>query len=284
MVHSRDVKMNAKKPLLVTTDGSAHSHRVLPHAALLASALGSRLTLLSVLDRSQVDGRTEAELRATLARLGIDGDVRAERQDDGESTAVTILRVARQMDAACLALDSRGYGAIRHVLHGSVALDLLQNAGLPLLVSGPNLEHEAPGAQPYRIVAANDGSPASEAVLRALSPLLEPGRFAVTLLRVHEHEPGGRDDAAAMQACRDDLTRARGLLPGDVDVETLVREIPRGAGIDTAIIEKALELNAHAIALSTHGLSASRHVLMGSVATTMLGRSPLPLILARSDV
>ena len=276
--------MNANKTVLVTTDGSTHSHRVLPHAALLAAALGSRLTLLSVLDRSQVDGRTEAELRATLARVGIDGDTRAERQDDGESTATTILRVARQLDAACLALDSRGYGAIRHVLHGSVALDLLQNAGLPLLVSGPNLEHEAPDAEPYRIVAANDGSPASEAVLRALAPLLEAGRFVVTLVRVHEHEPGGRDDAAAMETCREELTRARGLLPGGLKVETLVREIPRGGGVDTAIIEKALELNAHAIALSTHGISASHHVLMGSVATIMLGRSPLPLLLARSEV
>jgi nucleotide-binding universal stress UspA family protein len=276
--------MNAKKPVLVTTDGSAHSHRVLPHAALLAAALGSRLGLLSVLERSQTDGRAVDELRATLERLGLDGDVLAEARQEGEGTAATILRVALRMDAACLALDSRGYGAVRHVLHGSVALDLLQGAGLPLLVSGPNLEHEAPDAEPYRIVAANDGSPASEAVLRALSPLLEPGRFVVTLLRVHEHEPGGRDDVAALAACHQELTRARGLLPAAVDVETLVREIPLGAGVDTAIIEKALELKAHAIALSTHGLSASRHVLMGSVAITMLGRSPLPLLLARSDV
>jgi hypothetical protein len=36
--------------------------------------------------------------------------------------------------------------------------------------------------------------------------------------------------------------------------------------------------------MSTHGMSARKHVMMGSVATTMLGRSPLPLSLARSEV
>ena len=276
--------MNAKRPVLVTTDGSSHSHRVLPHAALLAGALDTRVTLLHVLEKSEARGGAEAELRATLVRLGIDGDVRAEAPQNRERPAAAILRMSKQMDAACLAMDSRGHGAIRHALHGSVALDVFKSAGLPLLVSGPNLEPAVRRAEPYRIVLANDGSPASEAVLRALSPLIESGSFEVTLLRVHEHEPGGKDDAAAMEVCRQELTRARGLLPSDASVETLVREIPRGAGVDTAIIEKALELNAHAIALSTHGQSAMRHVVMGSMATTMLGRSPLPLILARSDV
>src|SRR3989304_5385169 len=170
MVHSRGTSMNAKRPVLVTTDGSSHSHRVLPHAALLAGALDTRGTLLHVLEESG-------------ARGGAGGGV-----------------------------------------------------------GGPR------------------------------------GR------RGPEHEPGGKDDAAAMEACRQELTRARGLLPLDASVETVIGEIPRGAGVDTAIIEKALELNAHAIALSTHGQSAMRHVVMGSMATTMLGRSPLPLILARSDV
>src|SRR3990170_451905 len=203
MVHSRGISMNAKRPVLVTTDGSSHSHRVLPHAALLAGALDTRVTLLHVLEKSEARGGAEAELRATLVRLGIDGDVRAEAPQNRERPAAAILRMSKQMDAACLAMDSRGHGAIRHALHGSVALDVFKSAGLPLLVSGPNLEPAVRRAEPYRIVLANDGSPASEAVLRALSPLIEAGRFEVTLLRVHEHEPGGNDDAGALAATAD---------------------------------------------------------------------------------
>jgi nucleotide-binding universal stress UspA family protein len=276
--------MNANKTVLATTDGSAHSHRVLPHAALLAEALECRVALLEVVEGGEDAVELESALQGTLSRLGIDGAVVAEKADEDEEVAAAILRVARQTDAAVLALDSRGHGALRHVLHGSVLHDLLRGTDRLLLVSGPNVDPPAPEAMPYRLLITNDGSPASEAVLRALAPLLTAGRFEVTLLRVHEHEPGGQDDAAAMAACERELSQARQLLPASLAVTTLVREIPRGAGVDTAIIEKALEVNAQAIAMSTHGISARNHVMMGSVATTTLGRSPLPLLLARSEV
>jgi nucleotide-binding universal stress UspA family protein len=276
--------MNANRTVLATTDGSAHSHRVLPHAALLAEALECRMALLEVVEGGEDAAEIESALQGTLSRLGIDGAVVAEKPGEDEEVAAAILRVARQQDAAVLALDSRGHGALRHVLHGSVMHDLLRDTDRLLLVSGPNVDPPAPEAMPYRVLITNDGSPASEAVLRALAPLLTAGRFEVTLLRVHEHEPGGHDDAAAMAACEHELARARQLLPASLAVTALVREIPRGAGVDTAIIEKALEVNAQAIAMSTHGISARNHVMMGSVATTMLGRSPLPLSLARSEV
>jgi nucleotide-binding universal stress UspA family protein len=277
--------MNKNKPVLVTTDGSAHSHRVLPHAALLATALNAPLTLVQVPDETEADADHAREAAiATLARLGIDGEVVVEAREGREKAAEAILRVAGRLDAAVLAIDSRGHGALRHALHGSVALDVLGTASLPLLVSGPVLELPAREAESYRIVATSDGSPASEAALHALGTLAGDGGFEITLLRVHEHEPGGHDNEAAMQACRDELEAARGLLPESLKVETVVREIPRGAGVDTAIVEKAQELGAHAIAISTHGHSARRHVVMGSVALTLLGRSPVPLLLARAEV
>ncbi|HEU0074691.1 MAG TPA: universal stress protein [Dehalococcoidia bacterium] len=277
--------MNRNKPVLVTTDGSVHSHRVLPHATLLATALNVPLILLQVPDEAEADASRAREAAiATLTRLGIAGEVLVEAREGRERTAEAVLRVAERLDAAVLAIDSRGHGALRHALHGSVALEVLGAARLPLLVSGPLVELPAPEAAPYRIVATSDGSPASAAVLHALGALAGDGGFELTLLRVHEHEPGGHDNEAAMQSCRDELEAARGLLPASLSVETVVREIPRGAGVDTTIIEKAQELGAHAIAISTHGYSARRHVVMGSVALTLLGRSPLPLLLARAEV
>jgi nucleotide-binding universal stress UspA family protein len=277
--------MNENKPVLVTTDGSAHSHRVLPHAALLATALETSLVLLQVLDEEEDDSdHARATCGATLERLGIDGEVVVEARDGQGKTADAVLRVAERLDAAVLAIDSRGHGALRHALHGSVALDVLSSANLPLLVSGPNLEPRSREASAYRIVATSDGSKASEALLHALGALAGDGGLEITLLRVHEHEPGGRDDAAAVQLCHDELEAARKLLPAALSVEAVVREIPRGAGIDTAIIEKAQELGAHAIAMSTQGQNARRHVMMGSVALTLLGRSPLPLLLTRAEV
>ena len=186
--------------------------------------------------------------------------------------------------AGCVALDSRGHGALRHLLHGSVALDVLKQTDRLLLVSGPNLEPPPARRGAYRIVVMNDGSSAAEAVLRALAALLPAEGVELTLLRVHLRAPETQDDVAALESCRRELEEARALLPASLTVQALVREIPRGGGVDTAVVETALELGAHAIALSTHGQTASRHVIIGSMGTTMLGRSQLPLLLARSDV
>jgi nucleotide-binding universal stress UspA family protein len=273
--------MNKNKPVIVTTDGSVHSHRVLPHAALLAAALEAPLELLQVLDTEPDGQKARSDAAAVLANLGIGGDVLIETPQPGETTAETIQRVVARRDATVLSIDSRGYGALRHVLHGSVALDVLKSTELPLLVSGPNLELAADEAEPYRVVATSDGSRASEASLKALGML--DGAIKVMLLRVHEHEPGGLDNEAAVRTCQDELEEARRLLPASMMVETAVREIPLGGGIDTAIIEKAKEFGAHAIAMSTQGHNARRHVVMGSVAMTMLGRSPLPLLLVRAE-
>jgi nucleotide-binding universal stress UspA family protein len=124
----------------------------------------------------------------------------------------------------------------------------------------------------------SDLSPASADILRALSPLLNGGGFDVTLLHVHEWAPAGRDHAMEMRAHEAALAELRDLLPESTPVDCLVHEIARGGGVDTAILETARDLNAQAIAMSTHGHSARHELLMGSVALSVLARSVVPLI------
>jgi nucleotide-binding universal stress UspA family protein len=289
--------MSETKPVLVTTDGSAHSLRVLPHAARLARARQAPFVLLQVLDRgkdvapepkeppaaAQERARTrlQEELRGVLTRMGIaNAEARVETLREGEKVADAILRVASECEV--LAMDTRGHSALAHVLQGSVALAVLAGTRVPLLVTGPRAEPAPAASDRYRLVITNDGSPASEEVLRELGPVLEGGQFQVTLLLVHERAPGGQDDSAQVKAEAAHLESLRGKLPASVAVDTFVREIPRGGGIDTAIIEEAQRLNAHAIGISTHGHSARRHLIMGSTAMTLLGRSPLPLIVSKA--
>jgi nucleotide-binding universal stress UspA family protein len=77
------------------------------------------------------------------------------------------------------------------------------------------------------------------------------------------------------------MQRQRALLPASSDVDLATRDIPRGGGVDTAILEKARDLDADAIAMSTHGQGARKHAIMGSTAMATLGRSPVPVIVAR---
>ena len=288
--------MSDKKPVLVTTDGSARSHSVLLHAARLAQARDAGLVLAQVLEPSKdaspepgesqeaalerARTRIESELRGALARAGVAGNARVEVPPQSEKPAEAILRLSNE--AGLLAMDTRGHSALGHVLQGSVSLAVLAGTRVPVLLSGPKTEPQPAAGHVYNLVITNDGSAASEEILKELGGLLEGGRFQVTLLRVHERAPGGQDDSAEVKAAEEHLEALKRSLPASLPVDTCLRQIPRGGGIDTAIVEEARRLNAHAIAMSTHGHSARRHLLMGSIAMTMLGRSPLPLILSKA--
>ena len=59
--------------ILVTTDGSAHSRRVLPHAAAFAKTRGDRLALLHVLDEASAEASALEDCATSLRNDGIDG-------------------------------------------------------------------------------------------------------------------------------------------------------------------------------------------------------------------
>jgi nucleotide-binding universal stress UspA family protein len=284
------------KNLLVPTDGSFHSLRVLPHAALFAEACEATLMLAKLLKApddivaepdepdaaaiARTLAATESELNEILSNAGISGEVLAAMLQEEEDTAQAILR--HSGDAAMIAMDTRGYGALHHLLQGSVALEVLARTSLPVMLTGAEVLDAGEPQAVYRILATSDGSPASTDVLKALAPLLTPGRFAVTLLRVHEMKPG-EDDPAVLRQIQDNLDSLRAIFPPGLALDTKVRNIVPMGGIDTAIIEEARHLGAKAIATSTHGTSAARHLLAGSTALLLLGRSPLPVIMARAQ-
>jgi len=283
--------MSEMKPVIATTDGSAHSLRAVSHAGRIATAVGARLEVLRVVEESDLDGgsgaaaiaegrdRLEAELQHELRREGLTGDAVIDSLGKDENVTAAVLRNAR--NASILAMNTRGKGVVASLLHGSVALGVLGKTETPVMLTGPEILGPPVAGDTYRLLATTDCSEDSSDVLRALASLLESGKFKVTLFFVHEHAPGGADNAAEMREFEAAMQRQRTLLPSTVDVELATRDIPRGGGVDTAILEKARDLDADAIAMSTHGQGARKHAIMGSTATAILGRSPLPVIVAR---
>ncbi|WP_322796817.1 universal stress protein [Tepidiforma sp.] len=284
--------------LLVTTDGSERSRCILPHAARLARAYDAETVLVRVLDpRSDAAGvvapslgeavesvraRWEAELREWLAGAGLAGEARVIERHWGEDVPSAIHRAADDAGAALVAIASRGAGALRHAILGSVALDVLARADLPVMTLGGCLP--APGREgAYHLLVTTDGSPASRSVVAGLAPLLVPARLRVTLLevavlRVQETEPQAKARVLpGLQALRAEL-------PGWLEVDYRVPVVPPGAGIDTAIIEAAAEVGADAVAMATHGYSARRHLVAGSTALGVVRLAPVPVILVRSAI
>jgi nucleotide-binding universal stress UspA family protein len=215
------------KTVLITTDGSARSHRIIPHAMGLAKACGARMVFCQVMDPKndvvQEPGedrkaavsrglqRLEGELRDTRARFGLDGnDLVVEPQPD-ESLAAAILRGASQVDADVIAIESHGAGMIRSAILGSVAMGVVKAASVPVLVGGPGVE-PVPPLGPFKIVATTDGSPGSEAIFRMMAPLVEGANLEVKILRVFMVEAGLTEEEAVAQL-RPELERARALLP-----------------------------------------------------------------------
>lgn len=92
----------------------------------------------------------------------------------------------------------------------------------------------------------------------------------------------GRPASKGISGTREEIQRARALLeerakgfPPGVEVHVEVIAAP---SVPQAIVEYATRNGCDAIALSTHGRSGFRRVLMGSMAEAVLRRSPLPVI------
>ena len=281
--------------ILATTDGSARSQSVIPHAARFASAVDGELLLLRVLSPEldcgnvQAPTRQEAvpivaerwsrELAGILAEAKAIGGGLVEVRRPGEDIYQSILRVVADRGVDIMAMSSRGSGLVRHVVLGSVALRVLGKTPVPILVAGERVADPI-RAQKYHIIVTTDGSDDATCALDAVAPLSGHTSVEVTLLRIHVPHLGDRGDAVAAAAAS--LEELREGFANPENVRTMVRTIGPLGGVDTAILSVAAEVGASAIAISTHGHSAKYHVFMGSTALGVLRQSTLPLLLVRS--
>jgi nucleotide-binding universal stress UspA family protein len=128
-----------------------------------------------------------------------------------------------------------------------------------------------------RALVALDGSPEAEAIVPFLADIAGPLDLQVTLLSVLP--PGALDDA---ERRRVDATEylaplAIELRGRGIRAQTAVRH---GEPADE-ILAAALEAGADLIALTTHGRSGLRRILVGSVAEAVLRRARLPVLAMR---
>ncbi|HEX6031005.1 MAG TPA: universal stress protein [Tepidiformaceae bacterium] len=281
--------------ILVTTDGSERSFRVYPHAASLAKAAGAEVVVLQVLD-PRVDAATELDLNLQRAaqRVAVqwqeelaefiehrhlDAMPRVAVKGQREDTEDTILRVAEEEGAALIAMDTRGTSALRHLIAGSVATGVVGKGRLPVMLTGDHAREPKTHGQ-YRLLLTNDGSEAAVDVVKALGPVLRAASPEVTVLRVYDPRLGDRGTDAEVAAAHAELEALVPSIPGgDVRVHVAM---PNGVEkVGSTILRVAEEIGADAIAMSTHGHSARRHLFAGSVTMGCLGNSPVPVIVAR---
>jgi len=140
-----------------------------------------------------------------------------------------------------------------------------------------------------KILVPLDGSPLAESVIDYVERMADPARTTVTLLQVVAPvKPGSLlrlDESAALRTIADQRAKAEEYLERirarlarrRIAARTVVR-----AGDPAAIIvDRARAEGVDLIALTTHGRTGLRRLLMGSVAEAVLRKSSVPVVLAR---
>jgi nucleotide-binding universal stress UspA family protein len=144
------------------------------------------------------------------------------------------------------------------------------------------------------ILVTLDGTPRSEAVVPHAIDVAKSMRSAITLLRVVDAVAADWGERGAMGKAQAETTIrsmfadqaqtylervAHEIARADVRVHTLVKQGPPARQIITA----AKEVDADAIAMSTHSRRGLNRLMFGSVAEQVLHETHLPVILVRSS-
>lgn len=191
--------------------------------------------------------------------------------------------LAASEDAGMLVVGSRGRGAVRSLVLGSVALSCVTHARVPVVVVHPPADEPAEAGTP-RVVVGLDGSTASGLALERAAR--EAQLLGAEVVAVAAYSAGSYwSDAYAVvlpppeQLAQDvraaaEQQVAAASLPDGVAVRVEVVEGPAGDVLVQAAQDAAL------LVVGGHGQGAVRGLLMGSVALhcVLAGRCPVMVV------
>jgi nucleotide-binding universal stress UspA family protein len=132
--------------ILVAWDGSGHARRALAEAVDIARTQGARLTLLTVAAPVQVWAGpyvvpiSEADLARAAERIAAEGEalvpegVPVSARTASGHAGMELLKRAQAADHDLIVMGSRGRGAVRSAVLGSVSHYVLNHAQVPVLI------------------------------------------------------------------------------------------------------------------------------------------------------
>src|SRR5690606_24465674 len=136
-------------------------------------------------------------------------------------------------DAAAIGMSSHGRGAIAHAILGSVALDVVAKADLPVMVL-TGCPPAPTGSGPLHLLVTYDGSDDAKRAVEGLGRLLVPGKVKVTLFEVAVMSALETESEADARV-RGPLERLAADMPDGIDCDVRIQVVPPAAGVDTAI-------------------------------------------------
>jgi nucleotide-binding universal stress UspA family protein len=175
-------------------------------------------------------------------------------------------------DPLVVVMATRAAAPVGRALRGSVADRVMRESPRPVVLVPPGSD-DMRGRHVHvgRVLVPLDGSALSSRAVDFLFALPHAARLEYVLLEAVAH--GGAWGAAD---ARLDAEARRLRARGAAVVETAVVESAEPAA---AIVEAVREALADAIVMSTRGASGARRMVLGSVATEVVRRSEVPVLL-----
>ena len=255
--------------LVVPLDGSDFAQRAVAVACRYALAFDAEV--VAVTTPQTIEEGSQVESPAWLTALTADTpDARIRTvvaAADDPAHAVAELVAQTEGAAVCMATHARG--AIGSAALGNVAQRVLREVPTPVLLVGRHCVIDDADHGP--MVVAHDGSEAADAVLAPALAWASACGFPLVL--VHVYHPL---DVVSPERLDDAVVSAHTRLGVGARLEVVASSFPAGA-----IRDLAHELDASAIAISTHGHTGTASVSMGRVASWVTRESPCPVLTVR---
>jgi nucleotide-binding universal stress UspA family protein len=291
--------------ILLGMDGSKEAELAANTAVSLAQKTGSELHVIHVLAlpldthnpssfapgvREQLEKRTRTRIEELVGSIeAAGGEVEGSHLGVGRPDA-EIIAQAEELDAGLIVVGSRGLGAIRRALTGSVSDSVVRHAHCPVMVvRGEAVEF------PSRILLATDGSEDANLAASIATDLakstgselhvvyVEPVSY---IYQLTDWEAASTDlpsslDQAAEKAARNRL---------EEQVQKIREEGGEIAGVharvsypDAEIVGLAGRLGAGLIVIGSRGLGPLRRALMGSVSDSVVRHAHCPVMVVRPE-
>ena len=278
--------------ILIPTDFSRASDTALAHARILARGTGATLHLLHVVDTVPADLReyespAYEQLQQRLSGTR-PGDILVVERS--ASPADEIARYARAHDIDLIVMGTHGRGRPPHLPRGSVAEQVARTAPCPVLTMRGTSGTRA--TRRPRILVPTDFSPCSDAALDCARQLATKVRTSICLLHVIDNPAIGVTVGSELRAPesvetrQDQMAHARVELGHRMLADSRARIATTG---DIVFGASAAMISAYAadhafdmIVMGTHGRSGIAHLLMGSVAESVIRTARCPVLTLKS--
>lgn len=297
--------------ILVPLDGSRFAESAIPLASRLARSAQARLhlvrahrpapVLVGVGEMMAMPGDLNEELREqevgylseTAARLVQAGGGSVEYHEVDGLAGPELCEEAKRLGADLVVMATHGRGGIVRFWLGSVADYLVRHLSTPVLLVHPGREGETPPARPVRgLLVALDLSKHSEAILDPVTALAQVTQAHVTLV----HAVGAYEkmdapatpfpmpqDVTLLELYQEEAQRSLDMIAArlrergvSVAARIVVGPSPTAVLLDT-LAEDCFDM----IAITTHGASGVRRLLLGSVADKLIRRAAKPVLVMR---